>query len=269
MDNCAKCGKELSWSERHAYWNGQLRHGYLAQPGLFKGGVKKEFPEYKDKKLCKSCMLTLLNIGHACQYCGKRYTGSHECKAAAMNNCTKCGKKLGWLERHSLWYQSYKMCNSCYLQYCNDLERDFKNPEVKTCNKCGYFEEVRHERGGVDDLGTYFDESYSTFKCRKFNFDLDEMKYYLAQKCSSYISKEEYEEKCLRGEMEKERVQIVLDFSSLKDVMAKGGIVMPTYNCPKCNAMVDIPEAGKIMFCKYCGTPIKPVDIFDRIKSLL
>jgi DNA-directed RNA polymerase subunit RPC12/RpoP len=44
---------------------------------------------------------------------------------------------------------------------------------------------------------------------------------------------------------------------------------MSSYNCPKCNAMLDIPEAGKVMICKYCGAPIKPVDIFDRIKSLL
>lgn len=67
----------------------------------------------------------------------------------------------------------------------------------------------------------------------------------------------------------KERIQVVLDFSSLKDVMAKGGIVMSTYNCPKCNGMFDIPEVGKVVFCKYCGTPIKPVDIFDEIRSLL
>lgn len=140
MDNCAKCGKELVWNERHAYWNRQLRHGYL---DIYR--VKKECPDYKDKKLCKSCALTLLNVGQVC-------------KAAAMNNCAKCGKDLGWSERRSLWYQSYKICKSCYFQYRNDL----KNSEVKTCNKCGYFEEVRHERGGVDSLGSYFDETLSS-----------------------------------------------------------------------------------------------------------
>ncbi|MGA3061323.1 MAG: hypothetical protein ABSD92_13290 [Candidatus Bathyarchaeia archaeon] len=92
-----------------------------------------------------------------------------------------------------------------------------------------------------------------------------------AKQCSSYISKYDYKEKCLKGEMgsEKASVQIILDFSSLKDVMSKGGIVMSAYNCPKCNGMVDIPENGKVLICKYCGTPIKPVDIFEKIKSLM
>ncbi len=64
-------------------------------------------------------------------------------------------------------------------------------------------------------------------------------------------------------------IQIVLDFSSLKDVMSKGGLVMSTYKCPNCNGMVNIPEAGKVLVCNYCGTPIKPVDIFEKIKTLI
>jgi DNA-directed RNA polymerase subunit RPC12/RpoP len=51
--------------------------------------------------------------------------------------------------------------------------------------------------------------------------------------------------------------------------MAQGGVVMTTYKCPNCNGMVDIPEAGKVLMCKYCGTPIKPVDIFEKINSLI
>ena len=70
-------------------------------------------------------------------------------------------------------------------------------------------------------------------------------------------------------EKEKANVQIILDFSSLKDVMSKGGLVMTTCRCPNCNVMLDIPEAGKVLVCKYCNTPIKPVDIFEKIRSLL
>jgi hypothetical protein len=73
----------------------------------------------------------------------------------------------------------------------------------------------------------------------------------------------------LLAEKQKERIQIVLDFSSLKEVMSKGGLVMTTFKCPNCNGMVDLPEAGKVLMCKYCGTPIKPVDIFEKIKSLI
>ena len=73
----------------------------------------------------------------------------------------------------------------------------------------------------------------------------------------------------LEAKKDKERIQVVLDFSSLKEVMTKGGVVMSSANCPNCNAMVEIPESGKVLICKYCGAPIKPVDIFERIKSLL
>jgi DNA-directed RNA polymerase subunit RPC12/RpoP len=44
---------------------------------------------------------------------------------------------------------------------------------------------------------------------------------------------------------------------------------MTSYKCPECNAKLDIPETGKVLICKYCGTPIKPVDIFEKVKSLI
>ena len=69
--------------------------------------------------------------------------------------------------------------------------------------------------------------------------------------------------------LNKEKIQIILDFSSLRGALSKGGIVMTTYKCPICNGSLDIPEAGKVLICKYCGTPIKPVDIFEKIKSLI
>jgi hypothetical protein len=106
--------------------------------------------------------------------------------------------------------------------------------------------------------------------CSKFKFDVTS-RLNLAGDCTSYITQSDYEKKCLSGEMDKEKAneQIILDFSSLKDVMAKGGLVMTTYKCPNCNGMVNIPEAGKVLMCQYCGTPIKPVDIFEKIKSLM
>ena len=73
----------------------------------------------------------------------------------------------------------------------------------------------------------------------------------------------------IMSEKQKEQIQIVLDFSSLKEVMAKGGLVMTTYKCPNCNGMVKLPEDGKVLICEYCGSPIKPVDIFEKIKSLI
>jgi len=73
----------------------------------------------------------------------------------------------------------------------------------------------------------------------------------------------------VQKEKQKERIHIVVDFGSLKNVMDSGGIVMTTYNCPKCNGVLDIPQAGKVLFCSYCGAPVKPVDIFEKIKEFL
>ena len=68
---------------------------------------------------------------------------------------------------------------------------------------------------------------------------------------------------------EKKRIQIILDFSSLKKTLEKGGVIMTTFQCPACNAMLPIPDHGKLLICKYCNAPIKAIDIFEKIKSLL
>jgi hypothetical protein len=214
--------------------------------------------------------------------------------------CAKCGKELGFFEKDSVFsfqnalkyglfseYKEKTLCHSCIFQLLDSKGIKYRGlmgqrqslkriqeltKDRKTCYKCGYFEEVRHDIGGVNSSGIILSDSYSTFKCRKFSFDLNE-KDLKAEKCTSYILKEDYQEKCLSGEMDKEKakenVQVVFDFSSLKDELAKGGVVMTTCKCPNCNAMVDIPETGKVLICKYCGTPIKAVDIFEKIKSLI
>ncbi len=61
----------------------------------------------------------------------------------------------------------------------------------------------------------------------------------------------------------------IADFASLRDFLKENGVIMSAYNCPKCSNMVDIPDNGKLLICKHCGNPIKPVEIFDKIKSLV
>lgn len=73
----------------------------------------------------------------------------------------------------------------------------------------------------------------------------------------------------IKAEKARERVQVVLDFTSLREVMSKGGLVMQTFKCPNCSGMLEIPESGKVLMCKYCGTPLKPIDIFEKIKSFI
>jgi DNA-directed RNA polymerase subunit RPC12/RpoP len=58
MENCARCGKELLWNEQKmVFWNKQLKKGYIKWYviGSMEFGKRKEFPEYKGKKLCQLC----------------------------------------------------------------------------------------------------------------------------------------------------------------------------------------------------------------------
>lgn len=55
----------------------------------------------------------------------------------------------------------------------------------------------------------------------------------------------------IEQEKRKERVHLVLDFSSLKDYMAKGGLILQTMKCPECGAPVALPSAGSQMKCGH------------------
>jgi hypothetical protein len=135
--------------------------------------------------------------------------------------------------------------------YCADclwtLKKEFN--KKKTCEECGYFNVDSCEKTSTTlvpvaiGINTYFVE---------------------AEECKDYTP-----EKCLKGEMENKNNQMVIDFASLKDVLLKGGIVMTFFKCPNCNSKLNFPETGKVLICSCCKTPVKPVDIFERIKSLL
>ncbi|MDR2707830.1 MAG: hypothetical protein LBB87_03680 [Nitrososphaerota archaeon] len=58
------------------------------------------------------------------------------------------------------------------------------------------------------------------------------------------------------------------EFSALRRTMTESGIVISAFNCPKCDKMNDIPETGKLVICKHCGNPIKPKDIYEKLKEL-
>ena len=236
---CAKCGKEANlWRSKWTF--------------------KDNFPEFYGKRLCSNCITELK---------AKRLRA--ETKA---NTCIYCRRKFGfknpfkheWNSKifHPEWFGKV-LHTKCLIQEWKKIP--------KTCTNCGYYEITK----------TIYDEdlwSYSNSQCRKFCIALDivgdehfSQQAAMAMECSSYINKKEYQKKCLKGEIakDKERIQIVIDFSSLKDALKEGGIVMTAHKCPNCNGMVDIPEVGKVLICKYCGTSIKPVDIFERIKSLI
>lgn len=60
-----------------------------------------------------------------------------------------------------------------------------------------------------------------------------------------------------------------IDFSSIKDYLKNGGVVMQTFKCPGCGASLEFPDKEDSTICRYCGNKIKAVDLFEKIKSLL
>ncbi len=70
-------------------------------------------------------------------------------------------------------------------------------------------------------------------------------------------------------ERRQDKVQLVLDFSSLKEQMAKGGLVVQTIKCPTCGASVDLPSNGNTTKCQYCHSTIYAADLFEKLKVML
>ena len=58
------------------------------------------------------------------------------------------------------------------------------------------------------------------------------------------------------------------DFADLIEALSESGIIMSACNCTKCDKMNDIPETGKLLICKHCGNPIKPKDIYEKLKKI-
>jgi hypothetical protein len=206
--------------------------------------------------------------------------------------CAKCGKNLSWtdrrlnqnsskwLEKHPEWLEKHpeqknkKICYGCLTAPLREIIKKKRGYEMQNTGIRDIYEKqfrVAQEQGrqivvikdavfSADGIGKHI-ENYSKAS-EKFGYAYKSETHFPD---SVGISLSIIFEKI----QETRNVQVFLDFSSLKDEMAKGGVVMTTYKCPNCNGMVDIPEAGKVLVCQYCGTPIKPVDIFEKIKQLI
>lgn len=73
----------------------------------------------------------------------------------------------------------------------------------------------------------------------------------------------------IEAEKRKDRIQIVLDFSTLQEYMEKGGLVLQKTKCPECGAPIPLPTTGNQINCPHCGSTILAQDIFEKIKGLL
>jgi hypothetical protein len=209
-----------------------------------------------------------------------------------MTKCAKCGK-VKWDpdgELHKIWnstttmteYNGKLLCLSCSgLPMPETVPVGPAVNSGKKCTDCHFCSKTSFQKtasmthnltsysfsgnlSGDTQINYEYEERWD---CSKFGFrDIDY--HNKAEKCTSYIDEKSYEKKCLSGEIDKEKqlAQVVLDFSSLNEALLKRGIAMTAYYCPNCNCMVDIPETDKGLNCKHCGTPTKPVNIFEKIK---
>ena len=76
-----------------------------------------------------------------------------------------------------------------------------------------------------------------------------------------------------KQEIEKQRavesVEVMIDFSALRDYMSKGGLSTQAIKCPECKAPLNMPENGSLVKCSYCGSTVYASDIMDKVKQLI
>jgi ribosomal protein S27E len=71
------------------------------------------------------------------------------------------------------------------------------------------------------------------------------------------------------AEKKRDKIHVMLDFSFLKSIMEKGGLMMQVLKCPECGATVDFPKTGNEIKCVHCGKTIYAQDVFEKIKGLI
>lgn len=60
-----------------------------------------------------------------------------------------------------------------------------------------------------------------------------------------------------------------VDFSSIRDILERGGVVVYTVKCPVCGAPLKLPETGRETKCSYCGATVYAEDVLSKLKELL
>lgn len=151
------------------------------------------------------------------------------------DNCALCGKEVGFFSK-AKWRSEYPMRHNKKAYYRQDLQDKILclncckklNNSAPLCSRCAFYSE--HEEPCED-------ASITSRKCEKFNFEAyqdDE-----AKLCSSYVNKDEYREKALKGE--------IASFAAL----------IPTETalatCRFCGIRFDLK---KNTACPKCGGPI-------------
>lgn len=156
-----------------------------------------------------------------------------------MVKCPKCGKSLGLFGIGELWdsqvYHSDWNGQKLHMQYW--LQATTEESEAKKklalCSNCHYYRSESSTE--VIDLGLFMPNpkmvTFTSRYCAKFGFELKDGKE--AEKCTSYIIKEDSKEKALRGEINPNTDN---NFRI----------------CPYCQTKFDL---NKLSVCPRCGAP--------------
>jgi ribosomal protein S27E len=67
----------------------------------------------------------------------------------------------------------------------------------------------------------------------------------------------------------RDKKHVMSDFSFLKSIMEKGGLVMQVLKCPECSVAVYFPKTGYETKCNHCGKTIYAQDDFEKVKGLI
>jgi DNA-directed RNA polymerase subunit RPC12/RpoP len=73
----------------------------------------------------------------------------------------------------------------------------------------------------------------------------------------------------IEAEKRRDRIQITLDFSFLRDYMSKGGLSVQVVKCPQCGAPISLPKEGTQTTCEHCGSTVFAQDIMEKVKQLI
>ncbi len=157
-----------------------------------------------------------------------------------MVNCPKCGKGFGllsnraykqWISEiyHEEWNDLW-LHMDCYKVTANE-EADVQK-KLKLCENCQYYRDYSYT--DTIDVGL-FTPNFKTYTikslyCAKFGFNLEDGKE--AEKCTNFISRGDYKEKCLRGEINPNTEQIFKLCAYCKTSYD----INKSSNCPKCGA---------------------------------
>lgn len=120
-------------------------------------------------------------------------------------------------------------------RFCRECQKEFFKEEAREpiCINCAYSAIIDH----IDAFG---DSVYSSqsLSCRKFRMDLKGRGESEAPNCTSFIPKEEYKQKALKGELltEKEAHYVTCQYCETRYDANQ------YFKCPQCGSPTAIPE---------------------------